>query len=121
MSIKKYDFSSLEKKEEDKDVSSDEDPRKNFRIGKSCANCKYYYYTGVKSRRGFCKLPNPQYFNTQTKHNPHIEDFAVKKGWPRTHCTNICDMHELRSVAYSIEAVGKYIGKTFDINGDPVD
>jgi len=113
MSDSKYDFSSIKPKGgEDED-----DPRTNFRITMSCANCRYYFYTGVKSRRGFCKLMNTENMNIGAYQKPNIEDIAKREGWEPVHSTNVCDKHMLRSRKYSIDYVEDYTGFGFEFDG----
>lgn len=108
-----YDFSDIEPDEPEEEL---EDPRKNFRVARSCGNCRYYFYTGVKSRKGFCKLPNLENVNMGAYHNAHIEDQAKAEGWPPTHSTNVCDEHEMRG-RRSIDIVEDCTGKKFNFDG----
>lgn len=114
----KYDFSSLDKKT-DRDKKKIDDPRRGFRIAMSCANCKYYFYTGVKSRRGYCKLVNLTNKTDGAFHMHNIDKKAEEEGWLPTHSTNVCDAHEIRSQYYSIGKIEEWTRKPFNFNGSP--
>ena len=130
----KYDFTEVDKDNEVKEkykkvqgqffpeasVPKEYDPRKNFRISKVCGNCKYFHYTGVKSRRGYCKLTNIHPDKVNTYHNTDIKKEAEKYGWPPTHTTCTCDEHELRSRVTSIEKVGDFVERDFDFKGNQI-
>lgn len=121
--MSRYDFSGIEPEKDDDDKK--EDPRRNFRVTKSCANCRYYFYTGVKNRRGYCKLTNIKHMNIGAYHQSDIEKTAEEYGWPPTHCTNLCDSHEIRGQKSFIGFPEKHTGKKFNIDGtlreDPED
>lgn len=130
----KYDFTEVEKEQKEKEeakkdqgddlpgasVSKENDPRKNFRIAKVCGNCRYFYYTGVKSRRGYCKLTNVKHQNIGAYHKQNIEDIAAEYGWPPTHTTCTCDNHEIRGQKTSIKRVGEFVERKFDFNGNQI-
>lgn len=115
MSTNKYDFSSIEP--EDNLEDDDQDPRSNFRIAMCCGNCRYYFYTGVKSRRGYCKLLNTEHMQVGAYQKTDIESDAKKYGWAPVHTTNTCDRHMLRSRKLSIDLVEDYTGFGFEFDG----
>lgn len=137
-SSSKYDFGEIQekekerqkKKEEEKkyigqeydgnDISKEDDPRGDFRITRCCGNCKYFYYTGVKSRRGYCKLTNIKHMNIGAYHKTDLEPTAKKYGWPRTHTTCVCDDHEFRGQQTSINRVGDWVRRKFDYRGKQI-
>lgn len=111
-----YDFSELSSEQEPEEESLD--PRRNYRITQCCGNCKYFIYTGVKSRRGFCKLPVPNHrFGLRIFREPKIADICLAAGLLPTHTTNLCDSHAFKSTVYSITQVGEYVNKKFNANG----
>lgn len=118
-----YDFSKLEpegdkKKEKKSKKEGTKDLRRNYRITQCCGNCKYFIYTGVKSRRGFCKLSDPNYrFGLKIFRQPHIKDLCTDAGFPPTHTTNLCDAHAFKATVYSITQVGEYVGRKFNVDG----
>ena len=113
MSTDKYDFSSIKPE----GFEDDDDPRTNFRITMCCGNCRYYFYTGVKSRRGYCKLMNTENMNIGAYQKSNIEPIAKQQGWEPVHSTNVCDRHLLRSRRYSIDYVEDYTGFGFEFDG----
>jgi hypothetical protein len=113
--MSKYDFSEIEP--EKNDSEQEEDPRTNFRITKSCSNCRYFFYTGVKSRRGYCKLTNIKHMNIGAFHRTDTDAIAEEHGWPPTHCTNLCDRHEIRGQKSFVRYPEKHTGKKFNIDG----
>lgn len=116
MSIQ-YDFSSLENTDNDKDKL--DDPRENFRITQCCGNCRYYFYTGTNSRKGYCKLINLENVRDGAFHMNNIDAKAKEEGWLPTHSTNVCDAHEIRSQVYSIERIERWTRKPFQFDGSP--
>jgi|AntRauTorcE11898_2_1112593.scaffolds.fasta_scaffold13458_2 hypothetical protein len=121
MSDDRYDFSELEKVngtiEEILEEDADDDPREGFRISMCCGNCIYFFYTGVKSRRGYCKLTNVKHTDIGAWHNPQIGKIAEKYGWPETHTTCTCEKHELRGRGGSIDKVEEWVDKKFNFDG----
>lgn len=111
---KRYDFSGIEP---EKNNEEEDDPRKNYRITKSCANCRFYFYTGVKNRRGYCKLTNIKHMNIGAFHKTNVKEIAEKYGWLPTHSTNLCDMHEIRGQKSFIRYPEKHTKKKFNIDG----
>jgi len=111
-----YNFDGLFDKE-----NSEEESRKNFRISKCCANCKFYWYEGSKNTRGFCKLPNPQEKIISKRHGDSYDIEIIRATWNRSHSTNMCDYHQFRSRYLNIGRVTEWTGERFTPDGDPVD
>ena len=112
----KYDFSELEN--ESKEDKLEDDPRDNFRIQKSCGNCKYFYTNkGNNSRTGFCQLPNLENSHLGGHKRPidsKVE--AAGEGWPPTHALTVCDHHEIRN-EYTIKVIERWTRRRFNFDG----
>lgn len=124
MKTNKYDFSDLEPDKEEDEIS--EDPREGFKITQCCGNCKYYYYSKLQERNGYCKLPNIKAYVTkgegvQTRYKQtDLHEVAKNNGWVETHVTCVCNKHEFRSRGQSIEPIEKRVGKRFNFLGEVI-
>ena len=108
-----YDFDSVLKPDENEESKA----RKNFKISRCCANCKFFWYKGTKQRRGYCKLPNPHEKSISKRDRERYDDKIIDKEWKKTHCTNVCDYHQFRSKYLSIGKVTEWTGKKFNFDG----
>ena len=118
----KYDFSKISKPEktESANSSTDEDPRKNFKIAKCCANCKYFTYIPYNVLIGECKISNLKNMHAkgigEIKTTKELREFGERNGWLPVHTTNVCDRHEARG-QNSVQSVERQTNKKFNFDG----
>ncbi len=106
-----YDFSDVE-------IVVDAESLQGFRITKCCGNCKSFWYSKQKERRGFCKSRGPA--PPKDMYSEQLRDYA-EANWSRTHTTCVCDRHRMRAMRYSIGKVGEWTNKTFGLDGVPTE
>jgi len=111
-----YDFTGLEQ-----DEQNDENPRPNYRVTRCCGNCKHYFYRGAKSRRGYCRLPNPKEKAVNKSKGEKYDLEEIKKTWDKTHTTALCDEHLFRSKYYSVGIVSEWTGVLFAFDGTMIE
>lgn len=95
------------------------DIRQDFRITRCCGNCRHFFYTGEKSRKGFCKLPNPKATgNSRHVRADELLEMATERGWLPTHTVNVCSKHKSRDNTRSHYVIENWVGKKFNNVGD---
>lgn len=91
--------------------------RPNYRITRSCGNCKYFWYHFAKQRRGFCKLPNPKDKDPKKCFGESFDVERIYAEWHRTHSSCLCDNHVMKPKYYSIGKISEWTEKKFNADG----
>lgn len=79
--------------------------RPDFRIIRSCMNCKFFYYQDkTRTRRGLCFFPEMPGRKATVEKRTDLHKFG------KTHATCVCDNHIIASSTLSIENVTLYCG-----------
>jgi|APSaa5957512535_1039671.scaffolds.fasta_scaffold02315_7 hypothetical protein len=112
----KYDFSDLGTPQNNDDLKD----RPNFRIVKTCGNCKYFMsFTRIK-KHGNCGVTNMKLKKINKSRKECYDDSIrnqIKSDWPKCHATTVCENHLLRSRSYNIAMVSEWCDVEFGVDG----
>ena len=103
------------------DEAKEENSRPNFRVTRCCGNCKYYFYRGAKSRRGYCRLPDIKNRTINKSKGEKYDLNEIKDTWDKTHTTALCDNHKFRSKYYSVGIISEWTGVLFAFDGTMIE
>lgn len=91
------------------DTSSNiNDERENFRVIRCCGNCAFYWYPRHSGRRGHCRYLTE--YNRGGKGYKRVSE-SVKKSWPKTHVTCMCDHHDFTHHKRTLGKILEWVGQ----------
>lgn len=113
---KKYDFEAIDGIVDDDETTlgKSDSPHPNFRIARSCANCKYWLQHKA-GRRGYCRVDqDPKDYAVVRWRRESLNMDTIANTYFKAYATNLCDNHQYRSIKQNFQRLERWMHLKFD-------